>query len=74
MSTDEIPSKSIVMELATNSVRNNTFATADDDPYLEVVTRFWHPNITKINSTRSFFSLDAFPLTILNKNWILLLQ
>ncbi|KAF7376414.1 hypothetical protein MSAN_00056900 [Mycena sanguinolenta] len=49
MSTDDTPSKSIVLELATNSVRNNTFAAAEDDPYFEVVTRFWHPNITKIN-------------------------
>ncbi|KAJ7320855.1 hypothetical protein DFH08DRAFT_713618 [Mycena albidolilacea] len=37
------------MEFATNSVRNTTLATADDDPYYEIVTRFWHPHITKIN-------------------------
>lgn len=37
------------MEFATNSVRNTTLATANDDPYYEVVTRFWHPHVTKIN-------------------------
>ncbi|KAJ6594192.1 hypothetical protein B0H19DRAFT_920129 [Mycena capillaripes] len=37
------------MELATNSVRNTTLATANDDPYYEIVTRFWHPHLTKIN-------------------------
>ncbi|KAK6977485.1 hypothetical protein R3P38DRAFT_2581416 [Favolaschia claudopus] len=46
---DDKPGETMIMELATNSVRNTTFATADDDPYYEVVTRFWHPNITKIN-------------------------
>ncbi|KAJ7140683.1 hypothetical protein C8R44DRAFT_827624 [Mycena epipterygia] len=39
----------MIMEFATNSVRNTTLATANDDPYYEVVTRFWHPRITKIN-------------------------
>ncbi|KAJ6500170.1 hypothetical protein C8R47DRAFT_1257766 [Mycena vitilis] len=38
----------MIMELATNSVRNTTLATANDDPYYEVVTRFWHPHLTKI--------------------------
>ncbi|KAJ6608409.1 hypothetical protein B0H10DRAFT_1815824 [Mycena sp. CBHHK59/15] len=37
------------MEFATNSVRNTTLAATNDDPYFEVVTRFWHPNLTKIN-------------------------
>ncbi|KAJ7244894.1 hypothetical protein C8J57DRAFT_1082590 [Mycena rebaudengoi] len=37
------------MEFATNSVRNNTLATTNDDPYYEIVTRFWHPYLTKIN-------------------------
>ncbi|KAJ7657315.1 hypothetical protein DFH06DRAFT_991118 [Mycena polygramma] len=46
---DNTPAKPMIMELATNSVRNTTFATADDDPYYEVVTRFWHPRVTKIN-------------------------
>ncbi|KAJ7064323.1 hypothetical protein C8F01DRAFT_984237 [Mycena amicta] len=40
---------STVLEFATNSVRNTTVATASDDPYFEIVTRFWHPHVTKIN-------------------------
>lgn len=39
----------MIMEFATNSVRNTTLATEDDDPYYEIVTRFWHPQVTKIN-------------------------
>ncbi|KAJ7853592.1 hypothetical protein B0H13DRAFT_1642859 [Mycena leptocephala] len=39
----------MIMEFATNSVRNTTIATPNDDPYYEVVTRFWHPHVTKIN-------------------------
>jgi hypothetical protein len=46
---DETPAKAIIMEFATNSVRNTTIATPNDDPYYEVVTRFWHPHVTKIN-------------------------
>ncbi|KAF7290775.1 hypothetical protein MIND_01318400 [Mycena indigotica] len=38
-----------VLEFATNSVRNTTLATSSDDPYFEIVTRFWHPHVTKIN-------------------------
>ncbi|KAJ8508784.1 hypothetical protein ONZ45_g8972 [Pleurotus djamor] len=37
------------MEFATNSLRNTTIAVEDDQYYFEVVTRFWHPTITKIN-------------------------
>lgn len=51
---DETPVKVMKMEFATNSVRNTTLATADDDPYYEIVTRFWHPHITKINSALFF--------------------
>ncbi|KAJ4490997.1 hypothetical protein J3R30DRAFT_3278801 [Lentinula aciculospora] len=32
-----------------NSVRNTTVATKDDSLYYEIVTRFWHPRLTKIN-------------------------
>ncbi|KAJ3928084.1 MAG: hypothetical protein NXY57DRAFT_558763 [Lentinula lateritia] len=32
-----------------NSVRNTTLATKDDSLYYEVVTRYWHPKLTKIN-------------------------
>ncbi|KAJ7045811.1 hypothetical protein C8F04DRAFT_449972 [Mycena alexandri] len=47
--SDKAPARPMIMEFATNSVRNTTLATANDDPYYEVVTRFWHPHITKIN-------------------------
>ena len=33
---------------ATNSLRNNTLANDDDSIDDEVVTRFWHPHVTKI--------------------------
>jgi hypothetical protein len=36
-------------EFTTNSVRNTTLATQDDNLYYEVVTRFWHPKLTKVN-------------------------
>ena len=39
------------IELTANSLRNTTFATDDDSFYYEVVTRYWHPNLTKINKT-----------------------
>jgi hypothetical protein len=37
------------LELTTNSVRNTTISTKDDLIYYEIVTRFWHPKLTKIN-------------------------
>jgi len=37
------------MEFTANSVRNTTLATNDDFHYYEIVTRFWHPKVTKIN-------------------------
>ncbi|KAJ6608143.1 hypothetical protein B0H10DRAFT_2227164 [Mycena sp. CBHHK59/15] len=45
----ESTGRPLIMEFATNSVRNTTLAATNDDPYFEVVTRFWHPNLTKIN-------------------------
>lgn len=36
------------MVLTTNSLRNTTIAVEDDSHYYEVVTRFWHPHLTKI--------------------------
>ena len=36
------------MELTTNSLRNTTISVDNDAIYYEVVTRFWHPNVTKI--------------------------
>ena len=37
------------MTLTTNSLRNTTVAVDNDLFYYEVVTRFWHPHLTKIN-------------------------
>lgn len=34
--------------LTTNSLRNTTVSVDNDALYYEVVTRFWHPHITKI--------------------------
>ncbi|RDX55246.1 hypothetical protein K466DRAFT_372088 [Polyporus arcularius HHB13444] len=37
------------LEFTMNSLRNTTLATDDNSLYFEIVTRFWHPNLTKIN-------------------------
>ncbi|KAG1790487.1 uncharacterized protein HD556DRAFT_691255 [Suillus plorans] len=37
------------LTFATNSVRNTTFAEDNNKFYYEIVTRFWHPHLTKIN-------------------------
>ncbi|KAH7911023.1 hypothetical protein BJ138DRAFT_36989 [Hygrophoropsis aurantiaca] len=37
------------LTFATNSVRNTTFSIDNDKFYYEIVTRFWHPHLTKIN-------------------------
>jgi len=37
--------------LTTNSLRNTTLAASDDSIFYEIVTRFWHPHLTKINKT-----------------------
>ncbi|KAL5524070.1 hypothetical protein ACEPAG_8243 [Sanghuangporus baumii] len=42
------PDPPVKMVLSTNSLRNTTIAVDDDAFYYEVVTRFWHPTITKI--------------------------
>ncbi|CCM03894.1 uncharacterized protein FIBRA_06045 [Fibroporia radiculosa] len=36
------------MVLTANSLRNTTFSVGNDTFYYEVVTRFWHPNLTRI--------------------------
>lgn len=36
------------MVFTTNSLRNTTIAVEDDALYYEVVTRFWHPDVTKV--------------------------
>jgi hypothetical protein len=41
------------MEFTTNSLRNTTISVEDDTLYYEIVTRFWHPHLTKI------FKLDV---------------
>ena len=37
------------LEFTMNSLRNTTLSTGDDSLHYEIVTRFWHPNLTKIN-------------------------
>lgn len=37
------------LEFTMNSLRNTTLSSGDDGLYFEIVTRFWHPNVTKIN-------------------------
>ena len=36
------------LTFTTNSLRNTTIAVDNDALYYEVVTRFWHPHVTKI--------------------------
>ncbi|KAI0088097.1 hypothetical protein BDY19DRAFT_985785 [Irpex rosettiformis] len=37
------------LELTTNSLRNTTMSAENDSFHYEIVTRFWHPHLTKIN-------------------------
>lgn len=37
------------LHFTSNSIRNTTLANQDDSLYYEVVTRFWHPKLTKVN-------------------------
>lgn len=37
-----------LLEFATNSLRNTTISVDNDEHFYEVVTRFWHPDTTKI--------------------------
>ena len=37
------------LEFTMNSLRNTTLSAGDDSFYFEIVTRFWHSNLTKIN-------------------------
>ena len=37
------------LEFTMTSLRNTTLSTGDDSLHYEIVTRFWHPNLTKIN-------------------------
>lgn len=36
------------MVLTANSLRNTTLSVKDNTYYYEVVTRYWHPNLTRI--------------------------
>jgi len=45
------PKPSHKLELTTNSLRNTTLSVGDDTIFYEIVTRFWHPHLTKINKT-----------------------
>lgn len=36
------------MNITMNSLRNTTLSVGDDKFYYEVLTRYWHPNLTKI--------------------------
>ncbi|OJT02646.1 hypothetical protein TRAPUB_6827 [Trametes pubescens] len=37
------------LEFTMNSLRNTALSTDDDTMHYEIVTRYWHPNVTKIN-------------------------
>ncbi|KAH8107688.1 hypothetical protein BXZ70DRAFT_884832 [Cristinia sonorae] len=45
------PKPSHKLELTTNSLRNTTMSVENDTMFYEIVTRFWHPHLTKINKT-----------------------
>ncbi|KZV74116.1 hypothetical protein PENSPDRAFT_626363 [Peniophora sp. CONT] len=42
------PEPKHILSFATNSLRNTTISVDDDTLFYEVVTRFWHPHLTKI--------------------------
>ncbi|OCH89068.1 hypothetical protein OBBRIDRAFT_733290 [Obba rivulosa] len=43
------PAPPVKLEVTLNSLRNTAISTGDDSVHYEIVTRFWHPNTTKIN-------------------------
>lgn len=45
------PRPSHRLSLTTNSLKNTTLSVEDDTIFYEIVTRFWHPHLTKINKT-----------------------
>lgn len=51
MSRQPKPKPPHKLHLTTNSLRNTTMSVEDDSIFFEIVTRFWHPHITKINKT-----------------------
>ncbi|KZV74115.1 hypothetical protein PENSPDRAFT_648314 [Peniophora sp. CONT] len=42
------PEPTHILSFATNSLRNTTISVDDDTIFYEVVTRWWHPTVTKI--------------------------
>ena len=48
MAPDKDVAAYLRMVFTTNSLRNTTLFVEDDTFYYEIVTRFWHPHLTKI--------------------------
>ena len=48
MAPDKDVAAYLRMVFTTNSLRNTTLSVEDDTFYYEIVTRFWHPHLTKI--------------------------
>ena len=48
MAPDKVVAAYLRMVFTTNSLRNTTLSVEDDTLYYEIVTRFWHPHLTKI--------------------------
>ncbi|VDB84244.1 unnamed protein product [Peniophora sp. CBMAI 1063] len=42
------PDPTHILSFTTNSLRNTTASVDDDTFFYEIVTRFWHPHLTKI--------------------------
>ena len=53
MAPNNDPAVNLRMVFTTNSLRNTTISIEDDTLYYEIITRFWHPHLTKI------FKLDS---------------
>ena len=48
MAHNKNPAVNPRMAFTTNSLRNTTISIEGDTLYYEIVTRFWHPHLTKI--------------------------
>ena len=48
MSRQRKPDPTHILSFTTNSLRNTTASVDDDTLFYEIVTRFWHPHLTKI--------------------------
>lgn len=51
MSRQPKPKPPHKLHMTTNSLRNTIVSADDDSIFFEIVTRFWHPYVTKINKT-----------------------